>query len=107
MARVFSGMAPSGDATLGSLLGALRNWVTAQNADAYYCVVDLHALTVPQAPAELRTHTIELATVFLAVGLDPEIATLFVQSHVHEHAELAWLMECTAAYGVLRRMTQF
>ncbi|MEY2452423.1 MAG: tryptophanyl-tRNA synthetase [Acidimicrobiaceae bacterium] len=107
MARVFSGMAPSGDATLGSLLGALRHWVAVQNVDAYYCVVDLHALTVPQDPVELRGRTLELATVFLAVGLDPEVSTLFVQSHVHEHAELAWLMECTAAFGELSRMTQF
>jgi tryptophanyl-tRNA synthetase len=107
MARVFSGMAPSGDATLGSLLGALRHWVTAQTVDAYYCVVDLHALTVPQDPAELRRRTLELATVFLAVGIDPEVSTLFVQSHVHEHAELAWLMACTASFGELSRMTQF
>jgi tryptophanyl-tRNA synthetase len=107
MARVFSGMAPSGDATLGSLLGALQHWVTAQNADAYYCVVDLHALTVPQDPAELRARSAELATVFLAIGIDPEVATVFVQSHVHEHPELAWLIECTAAYGELSRMTQF
>jgi tryptophanyl-tRNA synthetase len=107
VARVFSGMKPTGDATLGSLLGALRNWVEDQNPDAFYCVVDLHALTVPHDPAELRRHTIELATLFLAVGLDPELSTVFVQSHVHEHAELAWLMECTAAVGELRRMTQF
>ena len=70
-------------------------------------MVDLHALTVPQDPAELRRRTLELATLFLAVGLDPEVCTLFVQSHVHEHAELAWLMECTAAFGELSRMTQF
>jgi tryptophanyl-tRNA synthetase len=107
MARVFSGMQPTGDATLGSLLGALRNWVADQNPDAYYCVVDLHALTMPQDPVELRQQTIELATLFLAVGLDPEICTLFVQSHVHEHTELAWLLECTTAYGELGRMTQF
>jgi tryptophanyl-tRNA synthetase len=107
MARVFSGMKPTGDATLGSLLGALRHWVADQNADAYYCVVDLHALTFPQDPAELRRQTLELATLFLAVGLDPELATLFVQSHVHEHTELAWLMECTASHGELSRMTQF
>src|SRR4051794_11908698 len=107
MARVFSGMQPSGDATLGSLLGALRNWVTAQNADAYYCVVDLHALTVQQDPAMLRRRTLELATVFMAVGIDPEVSTLFVQSHVHEHAQLAWLMECSASFGELSRMTQF
>jgi tryptophanyl-tRNA synthetase len=107
MARVFSGMQPTGDATLGSLLGALRNWVDDQNPDAYYCVVDLHGLTLPLDPAELRRRTVELATLFLAVGLDPDVCTLFVQSHVHEHSELAWLMECTAAFGELRRMTQF
>ena len=99
--------AATGDATLGSLLGALRNWVDDQNPDALYCVVDLHALTVPQDPVELRRQTLELATLFLAVGLDPEVCTLFVQSHVHEHTELAWLLECTVAYGELRRMTQF
>ena len=107
MARVFSGMQPSGDATLGSLLGALRNWVSSQNADAYYCVVDLHALTFPQDPALLRRRSLELATVFLAVGLEPDVCTLFVQSHVPEHSQLAWLMECTASYGELSRMTQF
>jgi tryptophanyl-tRNA synthetase len=107
MARVFSGMKPTGDATLGSLLGALRPWVAAQNAEAYYCVVDLHALTVPHDPVGLRRQTLELATLFLAVGIDPEVGTLFVQSHVHEHTELAWLMECTAAFGELNRMTQF
>src|SRR4051812_18668467 len=107
MARVFSGMQPSGDATLGSLLGALRNWVSSQNADAYYCVVDLHALTFPQDPEVLRRRTLELATLFIAVGLNPDVSTLFVQSHVHEHAELAWLMECTASFGELSRMTQF
>jgi tryptophanyl-tRNA synthetase len=107
MARVFSGMQPTGEPTLGSLLGALRNWVADQNPDALYCVVDLHALTMPHDPVQLRQQTIELATLFLAVGLDPEICTLFVQSHVHEHTELAWLLECTTAYGELGRMTQF
>jgi tryptophanyl-tRNA synthetase len=107
MTRVFSGMKPTGDATLGSLLGALRNWVADQNPDAFYCVVDLHALTVPHEPVELRRQTLELATLFLAVGLDPEVCTLFVQSHVHEHTELAWLLECTTSYGELGRMTQF
>jgi tryptophanyl-tRNA synthetase len=100
-------MQPTGEATLGSLLGALRNWVADQNPDALYCVVDLHALTMPHEPVALRQQTIELATLFLAVGLDPEICTLFVQSHVHEHSELAWLLECTTAYGELGRMTQF
>ena len=100
-------MKPTGDATLGSLLGALRNWVADQNPDAFYCVVDLHALTVPHEPVELRRQTLELATLFLAVGLDPDVCTLFVQSHVHEHTELAWLLECTTSYGELGRMTQF
>ncbi|HVN52240.1 MAG TPA: tryptophan--tRNA ligase [Acidimicrobiales bacterium] len=108
MPRVFSGIQPSGSLHLGNLLGALRNWVTEQHeADALYCVVDLHALTVPQDPTELRTSTLELAQLLLAVGIDPEVSTLFVQSHVPEHAELAWLMQCTAAYGELSRMTQF
>lgn len=107
MARVFSGMQPSGDATLGSLLGALRNWVDDQNPDALYCVVDLHALTRPIEPAELRRRTIELATLMLAVGIDPDVATLFVQSHVPQHTELTWLMQCIASIGELRRMTQF
>jgi len=100
-------MQPTGEATLGSLLGALRNWVADQNPDALYCVVDLHALTFPHDPDALRRQTIELATLFLAVGLDPEVSTLFVQSHVHEHSELSWLLECTTAYGELQRMTQF
>jgi tryptophanyl-tRNA synthetase len=107
MARVFSGMQPTGEATLGSYLGALRHWVADQGPEAVYCVVDLHALTVPQDPEQLRAQTLGLATTFLAVGLDPTVSTLFVQSHVHEHSELAWLMECTAAIGELRRMTQF
>jgi tryptophanyl-tRNA synthetase len=107
MARVFSGMKPTGDATLGSYLGALRNWVDDQGPDALYCVVDLHALTVPQDPVQLRADTLGLATTFLAVGIDPTESIVFVQSHVHEHSELAWLMECTAAIGELRRMTQF
>ncbi len=108
MARVFSGIKPTGPVTLGNYLGALRNWVAAQaDDDCVYCVVDLHALTVPHDPVELRTLTLELATVLLAVGIDPLRSTLFVQSHVHEHTELAWLMECTASVGELRRMTQF
>ena len=93
---------------LGNLLGALRHWVTDQDeADTIFCVVDLHALTVPQDPAELRARTLELASLLIAIGIDPARTTLFVQSHVPEHAELSWLMECTAAFGELRRMTQF
>ncbi len=108
MARVFSGIKPTGPVTLGNYVGALRSWVAAQvEDDCVYCVVDLHALTVPHDPSELRALTLELATVLLAVGLDPDRCTLFVQSHVHEHTELAWLMECTASVGELRRMTQF
>ena len=108
MTRVFSGIQPTGNVHLGNVLGALVHWVDDQHrADSLYCVVDLHALTFPQDPAELREATLRLAQILLAVGLDPEICTLFVQSHVHEHSELAWLMECTAAYGELSRMTQF
>src|SRR5262245_61288827 len=108
MARVFSGIQPTGQVHLGNLLGALRVWVDDQHRDdSLYCVVDLHALTIPQDPTELRTRTLELAQVLLAVGLDPDVCTLFVQSHVHEHPELAWILECTAAFGELRRMTQF
>ena len=108
MTRVFSGIQPTGDVHLGNLLGALRTWADAQHeADSLYCVVDLHALTVPKDPATLRAKTLEVAQVLLAVGIDPEVATLFVQGHVPEHSELAWIMECTAAFGELRRMTQF
>lgn len=101
-------MQPSGDVHLGNLLGALVQWVDDQHrADALYCVVDLHALTSDPDPAELRTATLELATSFLAVGLDPDVCTLFVQSHVPEHAELSWILECITAFGELNRMTQF
>jgi len=105
--RVFSGIKPTGHVHLGNLLGALIPWVERQDADSIYCVVDLHALTVPQDPDELRGTTLRLAQVLLSLGLDPEVCTLFVQSHVHEHTELAWLMECTASFGELSRMTQF
>jgi tryptophanyl-tRNA synthetase len=105
---VFSGIKPTGSMQLGNLLGAIRVWVDEQHeADSLYCVVDLHALTVPQDPAILRQTTIELAQILLAAGIDPDVATLFLQSHVHEHAELSWFMECTASFGELRRMTQF
>ncbi|MBS1264287.1 MAG: Tryptophan--tRNA ligase [Acidimicrobiaceae bacterium] len=108
MARVFSGIKPTGDVHLGNLLGALKNWVALQDqAESVYCVVDLHALTVPHDPEALRADTLSLAQVLFAVGLDPDRSTVFVQSHVHEHTECAWIMECTAAFGELRRMTQF
>lgn len=108
MTRVFSGIKPTGNVHLGNVLGALLGWADDQHrADSVYCVVDLHALTLPQDPAELRRTTLRLAQTLLAVGLDPEVCTLFVQSHVHEHTELAWIMECTASFGELSRMTQF
>jgi tryptophanyl-tRNA synthetase len=108
MTRVFSGIKPTGPVQLGNLLGALQFWVADQHeSDSLFCVVDLHALTVPQDPAELRATSLELAQLLLAIGIDPNESTLFVQSHVPEHAELAWIMECTAAFGELRRMTQF
>ena len=108
MARVLSGIQPSGDLHLGNYLGAIRNWVTDQgDHDAYYCVVDLHALTLDIDPAELRSRTHETALDLLAAGLDPDRCTLFVQSHVAEHTQMAWLLECTATMGELRRMTQF
>jgi len=106
--RVFSGIQPTGNVHLGNVLGALVRWVDDQHrADSLYCVVDLHALTIPQDPVELRESTLRMAQILLAIGLDPEVCTLFVQSHVHQHAELAWIMECTASYGELSRMTQF
>ena len=108
MPRVFSGIQPTGDLHLGNLLGAVRNWVDDQHrADSLFCIVDLHALTVPKAPGEVRDKTLELAQVLLACGLDPEVCTLFVQSHVTEHAELGWILQCVTSFGELRRMTQF
>ena len=93
---------------LGNLLGAVRNWVALQHEhDGVYCVVDLHALTTAPDPAELRENTLTAATLLLSAGIDPDRSTLFVQSAVSEHAELAWMMECTVGFGELRRMTQF
>ncbi|HEX2064431.1 MAG TPA: tryptophan--tRNA ligase [Acidimicrobiales bacterium] len=108
MTRVLSGIQPTGDLHLGNYVGAIRQYVADQHEhDAFYCVVDLHALTMPRAPGELRERTLETAGVMLAAGLDPDVCTLFVQSHVPEHTELSWLLECTASVGELRRMTQF
>ncbi len=109
-ARVFSGMQPSGAVHLGNLLGALTGWVTLQeDADCVYSVVDLHAITAPDDhdPALLRQRTLDLAAALLGVGVDPARSTLFVQSHVREHAELAWLFNCVATFGELGRMPQF
>ena len=108
MDRVFSGIQPTGDMHLGNYLGAVRFWAEDQHrADSFFCVVDLHALTQEQDPTALRDSTIRKATELLACGLDPDVCTLFVQSHVGAHSVLSWLMECTASYGELRRMTQF
>ena len=108
MSRVLSGLQPSGDLHLGNYLGALRNWVADQDThDAFYCVVDLHALTLDIDPDDLRSRTAETALDLLAAGLDPERCTLFVQSHVAEHTQMTWLLECTATMGELGRMTQF
>ena len=106
--RVFSGIQPTGEPHLGNLLGAVRWWVADQrDGDCFYCVVDLHGLTVSGDPAERRASSLTMATLLLAAGLDPDSCTLFLQSHVPEHSQLAWLMECTAGFGELRRMTQF
>jgi tryptophanyl-tRNA synthetase len=106
--RVFSGIQPSGTSHLGTYLGALRNWVSVQDDyESYFCIVDLHAITVPQDPKVLRANVREMAAIFLAVGLDPERAVIFRQSRVSEHTELGWLLNCIARVGELSRMTQF
>ena len=108
MPRVLSCIQPTGSVHLGNYLGALVNWVSGQHdGDVFHGIVDLHALTVTDKPDVLGKQTIELAAMLFAVGLDPEIATVFVQSHIHEHTELAWIMECTVSFGELSRMTQF
>ena len=99
---------PTGQVHLGNYLGALRNWVDGQHrGDVFHGIVDLHALTVTETPGVLGENTLELAAMLLAVGLDPHIATVFVQSHVAEHSQLGWIMECTVSFGELSRMTQF
>ena len=106
--RVFSGIQPSGTPHLGNYLGAIKNWVAEQDLyDNIFCIVDLHALTVPQDPKELRHNVRQLAATYFACGLDPSRSAVFVQSHLHEHAELAWLLNCVTPVGWLNRMTQF
>ena len=108
MARVFSGIQPSGVPTLGNYLGAIRNWVPMQDTDeCLFCVVDLHAITQRQEPAELLRQTREMAAALIACGLSPDKCVLFVQSHVPAHAQLAWVFNCIARLGWLNRMTQF
>ncbi len=99
---------PTGEVHLGNYLGALRNWVSGQHkADVFHGIVDLHALTVTEEPGLIGRNTLQLAAVLFAVGLDPDVATVFVQSHVPEHSQLGWIMECTVSFGELSRMTQF
>ena len=106
--RVFSGIQPSGRSHLGTYLGALKNWVSMQDGhDCLFCIVDLHALTVPQDPKALRANVREMAALYVAVGLDPENSIVFRQSRVSGHTELAWLLNCVARVGELSRMTQF
>ena len=106
--RVFSGVQPTGKVTLGNYLGAIRNWTPLQQQyDCLFCVVDLHSLTVAQVPAELRKNTLDLVALYIACGLDPTQSVLFIQSHVHEHAELAWILDTVTYVGELNRMTQF
>jgi tryptophanyl-tRNA synthetase len=108
MKRIFSGVKPSGPLHLGNYLGALRNWVELQREyESLFCIVNLHAITVPQNPQELRARTRETARLYLAVGIDPEISTVFIQSDVSAHAELTWLLNCVARMSELERMTQF
>jgi len=105
---VFSGVQPSGALTIGNYIGSIRNWVALQDEyDCYYCIVDLHAITVPQEPKNLRKNTLDLLALYLASGLDPEKCTMFIQSHVSAHAELTWVLDSISYMGQLSRMTQF
>lgn len=106
--RMLSGIKPSGDLTLGSYLGAIKNWKErAEEFECFYFMADLHAITVRQNPADLRRRTMEQLAQYIACGLDPEKNTLFIQSQVHQHAELGWVLNCYAMFGELSRMTQF
>ncbi|MBK9162697.1 MAG: tryptophan--tRNA ligase [Acidobacteria bacterium] len=106
--RIFSGAQPTGQLHIGNYLGALKNWVALQDEyEAFYCIVNLHAITLPQEPASLRKATLDLARIYLAAGVDPSRSTIFIQSDVPEHAELAWTLSCIARMGELERMTQF
>ena len=106
--RILSGIQPSGDLTLGSYLGAIRNWAAlAEEYDCYYMLADMHTITVRQTPADLRRHTLTQLAAYIACGLDPQKNTLFVQSHVPAHAQLGWVLDCYTMFGELSRMTQF
>ncbi len=106
--RIFSGAQPTGELHIGNYLGALKNWVNLQNEyESFFCIVNLHAITLPQKPEILKQKTLDLARIYLASGVDPEVSTIFIQSDVSEHAELAWVLSCVARMGELERMTQF
>jgi tryptophanyl-tRNA synthetase len=108
MKRIFSGAQPTGNVHLGNYLGALRNWVALQTEyESCFCIVNLHAITVPQDPQVLAKKSRELARIYLAVGIDPNVSTVFIQSDVPEHTELAWMLNCVTRMGELQRMTQF
>ena len=105
---IFSAVQPSGDITLGNYLGAIKNWVALQEEyNCIYSIVDMHAITVRQEPAELRRRSIELLMQYIACGIDPDKAILFIQSHVPAHAQLSWVLSCNTQMGELLRMTQF
>lgn len=105
---IFSGVQPSGQLTLGNYLGAIKNWKDiGDEYNSIFCVVDMHALTTRQVPAQLRKNTLEVLAQYIACGLNPEKHTLFIQSHVHQHAQLAWVLNCYTMFGEMSRMTQF
>ena len=106
--RIFSGIQPSGELTLGSYMGAIKNWVDLQHEyDCLFCIVDMHAITVRQNPADLRRRSVAQLAQYIACGLDPEKNIMFIQSHVPQHAELSWVLGCYTQFGELSRMTQF
>ena len=106
--RIFSGAQPTGELHIGNYLGALKNWVALQDEyESLYCIVNLHAITLPQDPKLLRKKTLDLARIYLAAGVDAEKATVFIQSDVAAHAELTWILSCISRMGELERMTQF
>lgn len=108
MKRVFSGVQPTGNIHIGNYLGALRQFVELQDEnECIYCIVDLHSITVPQDPKELRKHILDVAALYMAIGIDPKKSTIFVQSDVSGHAELSWILTCNSYTGELSRMTQF
>src|SRR5215217_3820687 len=106
--RIFSGIQPTGAKHLGNYSGGFRQYAaTQQEGDAFFCIVDLHSITTPYEPEELRANVLSLAAMLFATGLDPDRSTVFAQSHVSAHPEAAWLLSCVASFGELRRMTQF